>query len=518
MQFCKIPVAGTGAIVATFVVLFLIYRKIITDCFQINTSFLAFYPAMYLLFLFSLINYSLSIVWAHLLTSLFFYLYIKINNTNLRYTTGFLLLFPMYWAANTIFFTAVALFIIFELCCKRQKYGIIISLLYLLISLPLPELSYRIFSLPYEECYFSGFWIMETLIVAKDVELIYPSLAVFPIVFLMVFFGKFFSLKLVIVRKIIHPLLSILLFVGLIVMWINNRHETRTLKGLYLLRNENWQEMIVQVQKNDKPIFVEMLLYNFAIARQPSFPKFLLFDHKNSFMYYRTEMIRGILRPCFSSELYFHMGFVNGAYYDFFNINKSFDRNGSAYCLLRMAQIQTVKGQYALAEKYYTVLSKTLFYSRQARKNLHMLSHPAVIEQNESIIEKRKLLEHDNFFWSKEFLENLVNYVDMGTDNRLASEYLIGFILLTAELPQLMKYLEPVVAKYYNYTDIPEVYQQAALCCYPDSNPVDLEKWNITEKNRQLYEQFLKDTQSRNKTSDLLKKYEQSYFYYLLNI
>ena len=514
-QFSKILFWGGSSIVAIFALLWIIYSKILRKCFQINGLFLAFYPVMYLLVLFSFVNYNFSIICAHLVVSLVFYIYINIQNHYLRYATGLLTIFLLYWSTNTFFFTGAALFIMFELCCKQQKYYLIVSALYLFVSLPIPELSYRLFLLPYEECYFSRYWIMETLIVARDVELIYPSMGIFPAVFLIAFANKYISVERLFWVKSIHVLMCITMFIGLFVIWSNRQHETRSLKSLHLLRNEKWNEIIENVHKTEKPIFVEMMLYNFALAHEHSYPRKLLFDPRNSINFYRDEQLRGILKPSFTSELYFHLGFVNKAFYEFFNVKKSLDPYTGAYSLKRMAQIQLLKGNYSLSEKYYTILSKTMLYSRDARERLNLISNAELIEQNVEINKKRKLMEHDNFFWGEQILANLVNYIETNVSNRLAFEYLTGFILLAADLQHLMRYLAPLVENYYKY-NIPDIYQQAALSCFSEIYPIELENWNISDRNRKLYSEFLLDKNSVNFTSEMLRKYENTYFHYLI--
>jgi len=470
-------------------------------------------PVIYLAALFSLINYNFSIVGAHLLVSFAVLIYVGVRNQYLRYGLGMALIFLMYWTANTIFYVGVALFIMHELCCKRQKYFVAISTMYLLISIPIPVLTHDMLSLPFEECFFSGYWIMETLITDKDVELIYPSLAIFPMVCLFVYLGSIISNKrLVCFGAIVRPLLLAVMLIGLFAGCIRVQ-ETKVLKSLYLLRNEKWQEMINRVQQTEKPIFSEMALYNFALAKEPDLSRQLLFDSRNSINYYQLDQMKGMLKLCFSAELYFHLGFVNKSFYDYFNVSKSLDRHGSAYCVSRMAYIAMVKGNYPLARKYYAILSETWLYARQAKEYMQLLSDPTRIEQHESIQEKRKLLLHDNsFFWSDQFLSNLVMYVDTGTENRLASEYLAGFILLAKDLTRLTTYIEPLILLHYNGSDVPDIYQQAILCYYVETTDPALEKLRVGDKNKQLFESFKKDITAEN----VLKKYEGTYFYYLL--
>ncbi len=514
-QFCKIPLLGGILVALVFVISWWVYRKILIVGYHANHELLAFFPLIYLASLFAMVNYNLSIVCAHLLVSLAVWLYIGICRWHIRYGVGLVLIFLMYWASNTIFYTGVALFIMHELCCKRQKYFAAVAVLYLLISLPLPGLTHLLFSLPKEECYFSGYWIMETLITAKDIKLIYPSLAVLPVVCLLVYLGGVIPVQRRLYGTIVRPLLSVVMLVGLFAVGRMQSQEKRYLESLYLLRNEKWQEIVEQVQRTEKLVFPEMLAYNFVLAHEPSLSKQLLLNEHNSINYYRPEVMKGMLKLCFSSELYFHLGFVNGAFYDYFNVSKSLDLYASAYCLSRMAYIEMVKGNYPLAVKYYTILSKTWLYAREAKEYLRLLADPALIEQDQVILGKRKLLQQDDFFWSEQFLSNLERYVDTGTDNRLASEYLVGFTLLSKDLSHLMEYLSPVITRYYTNAGVPDIYQQAALCCYPEATGPALSKLNISEKNKQLYESFRKDMAS-GVNVNALKKYEGTYFYYLV--
>ena len=74
--------------------------------------------------------------------------------------------------------------------------------------------------------------------------------------------------------------------------------------------------------------------------------------------------------------------------------------NKSGRALKNLVELSIITGQYALAEKYLSILDETTFYRHWARKMRQLLANPQLIEQYPFMKQAREKYQNtkDYFF------------------------------------------------------------------------------------------------------------------------
>jgi hypothetical protein len=247
-----------------------------------------------------------------------------------------------------------------------------------------------------------------------------------------------------------------------------------------------------------------MMAYNFALAEEGKTASQLLNISINSIDYYQPEMEDNLFVTFLRTEIFYHLGLVNQAFFEYLNMNQL--TKSSAFFLKRMADISYIKGDTLLLKKYGKILEKTSFYTAPD------YSFPDIL-----LKEAQEKLPVKDYFQSNLFVQNLNRYVQSEIENRVMAEYLLGFLVLSKSSQYMLPTLEKVINTYFP-DNIPDLYQQALLyaCHYSDENHL-LEKYPLSEANEHLFQSFLEDTALQGeKYIDFNTKYKKTYFHYLL--
>ena len=174
--------------------------------------------------------------------------------------------------------------------------------------------------------------------------------------------------------------------------------------------------------------------------------------------------------------------------------------NGARY-VKRLARASLIAGEYASAQKYLDLLSKTLFYGKWARRLMPGLQDEKVASQLE---ETRSRLAREDFvhrsFWPRPVLRELL---EADPSNTMALEYLLCYDLLNLDLDAFME-------------DFPEgvpavsIYQEALLIWLSLHDGLDedtLARYGVDRSALDRMERFFQKPD----------RYRSTYWYYYMN-
>jgi hypothetical protein len=177
-----------------------------------------------------------------------------------------------------------------------------------------------------------------------------------------------------------------------------------------------------------------------------------------------------------------------------------------------------VNGNYDVARKYLSLLNKTLFYRRWAKRHIRYLHDPELAEEDPEISLFRDSQIRYNFF-SEVSGMNLRDLLRNHPENRMAYEYLLASLLLDRNLDDFSK--EVLNLKYYGFNRLP-LHIEEALIFYnfyenqkiiPEGYIFREETINRFADYATIYTRFRSDRKVA--AHELRKKYGNTYWYYL---
>jgi hypothetical protein len=224
---------------------------------------------------------------------------------------------------------------------------------------------------------------------------------------------------------------------------------------------------------------------------------------------------KNFISSLLTGEVYYHLGLINTAQrFDFEAMEGIPNYNKSARVMKRLAETNLINGQYAVAEKYLDVLSKTMFYSQWAERTRALIKNPKSIAQYPEYAEKRKMRLTQDFLFSEDEIDKILGRLFIkNKDNALAMQYLMVYPLLEKDLNKFMAY-GPIIQQAKSYD--PEACQEAIAFVamqrhqQPPQGLVD----DMVMQNLSNFAQTY--TQS-GKGSPMLDQYKGTFWYYFMS-
>ena len=177
-----------------------------------------------------------------------------------------------------------------------------------------------------------------------------------------------------------------------------------------------------------------------------------------------------------------------------------------------------VNGNDEIAEKYLSILKKTLFYRKWAQQHIRYLSDTELAKEDPEISHYKALLVNTNFFSEVNGL-NLQDLLKNHPNNKMAYEYLIASLLLDRNLNDFASAVQYL--KDYGYRNIP-VNIEEALVFYDffENKSIVPEGYSVRQETLDRFEDYVVIYMKYGKNlkvaaNELRKKYKKSYWYYL---
>ena len=204
--------------------------------------------------------------------------------------------------------------------------------------------------------------------------------------------------------------------------------------------------------------------------------------------------------------------------------NTLYSTEGFCPAMLKInAQVELMRGTYAVADKYLSILEKAPHYSRWAKEQKRFLYNDEAVEADPLLgTGRRSWPQLDGFSMFGSPLEELMRVVDANPGNSRAMDYALAYLLLAKDIQSVAG----VVSRYYGqpgFESLPVPVQEAVLFYSEYTRNVDGANvlgpdWcaahGVTEETFRRFQQF--QEASLKSGGKAPKGYNSSYWYYLL--
>lgn len=282
---------------------------------------------------------------------------------------------------------------------------------------------------------------------------------------------------------------------------------------------EQWEEILNVLSRRPLTNQVYMNYANMALAQ-----KGMLGDYVFYFQPYGTGALlvngnnTGAVRLVMS-DVFYTVGCVAEAQQHAFEAQMTFSRGCGVQTMIRLVKTNLILGHYAVADKYLSILEKTLFYRKWAREYRHFLYNDEAVEADAVLGEKRRSLSGQNRFamfygWRPE----LEDILQANPANEKAAMYLGVSYLLAKDMEGFRCFL----GKYYGTAclkELPHAFQQGVVALYQQEK----ERWGefgVSPEVRKQYESYqealLRTRNNRNRKAVLAPYFKDTYWFYLM--
>jgi hypothetical protein len=265
---------------------------------------------------------------------------------------------------------------------------------------------------------------------------------------------------------------------------------------------ENWDK-VLKLSEKDLRMTEASYCYNLANARQGRLGS-ALFKHSQDGvdgLFIRVSTDRSPFSNGIAGEVWFQLGDMTIAEQSaIIALQASPKHNGSRY-VKRLARASLIGGEYASAQKYLDLLSKTLFYGKWARRLMPGLQDEKVVSQLEQT--RSRLAREDFVHRSTRPRPVLRELLAADPSNSMALEYLLCYDLMSLDLDAFMEdYPEGLPAV--------SIYQEALLIWLSLHDGLDaatLDRYGVDESALDRMSRFFQNPD----------RYRRTYWYYYMN-
>lgn len=241
----------------------------------------------------------------------------------------------------------------------------------------------------------------------------------------------------------------------------------------YLVRNQEWNEIISKAEKKNPTHKLGIQALNLALGKQGR-----LGDRMFSFYQSGVEGLFSAWNynsvDCvISSEIAWHLGLINTAFrYSFDSQEAIQDKRKSARMMKRMAECSIVNGDYKVAKKYLNKLKHTIFYKMWAEKAEQCLFNDNMVAQHPIYGEKRNIRFKAEFLFTHTELNKILVMlaVESNGRNQLAWEFANAATLLKGDL-EIFTGTSHYDQEMFHRSTLPKHHQEAWALVWTSSHP-----------------------------------------------
>lgn len=236
-----------------------------------------------------------------------------------------------------------------------------------------------------------------------------------------------------------------------------------------------------------------------------------------STLFLEWEIVGEVLRR--GGYFYYTVGMVNEANrwaYEYMVM-----RGYTPEVLKMLVKTELINGNYRVAEKYISILKKSVFYRSEARKFEKLLFDDAAVNAHPELGEKKRLKPKVDFFVrSDEPAVNLEYLVSTDSANVYALEYQFAWMLIQKDVQSVGQNL-PLLEKF-GYRQMPRHLQEAAagykllqMGPFPELEYLEIDP-QIEQRFRQYYQIFQQNSSSKQQAQRALyPNFHTTFWYYL---
>jgi hypothetical protein len=505
---------GLGPLLITIILFFywLLFKKIAYSIFKVqNFFFLSFIPVAIVTSLLFYISYFITSVISYLLCFIFFILYTRLSNTIWQKIIGIVFLPFVYYLIGGYVFVYVLFIALYEFFITNKKQVYIYVFILLLSSLSVAFFSHYIFLFTIEQSFFYPSLLEKKWQMLLLLSVITPLLLVI--------------IKIVLAKiKIKSNLSAVIQFIVLFLIcfklfdFVVDPMQENILALDHEANKGNWSKVYSLSEKYKMRNNISAYYTNLALLQTDQLPEKLMET-------YQPES-KGLFIPVSPAENYMTITFSNEAYYLLGDVNSSqhaallamifSPKTQSSRLLKRLIEINIINGEYAVAEKYINILSKTWFYHNWAEDKRKFLYNENECRKASWIVEKRQqLITVDTIKRSNEYEETLQLLITSHPQNKKVLDYLLCYYLLNKDVNDFYNLYEKYRSKISD--KIPSVYQQALMIHLAATKASD-DIWKTFKFDKTLADKFISytnDYQNSGGNGTLLKEnFEKTYWFY----
>ena len=299
-----------------------------------------------------------------------------------------------------------------------------------------------------------------------------------------------------------------------------DRQAGLTYEYEYYVANEDWDGLVkCCLSKEWIPHTVQYL--NLALVWKGELvEKMFKYDQRGPDGLIKMSDDRGVETS--QAHIMFAMGNVAAAQDVAFNT--LYSTEGFCPAMLKInAQVELMRGTYAVADKYLSILEKAPHYRQWARDQKRFLYNDEAVEADPLLgTGRRSWPQLDGFSMFGSPLEELMRVVDANPGNARAMEYALAYLLLAKDIQSVAG----VVSRYFGqsgFESLPVPVQEAVLFYSEYTRNVDGadvlgQEWcaahGVTEGTFRRFQKF--QDESLKSGGKAPKGYNSSYWYYLL--
>ena len=390
-----------------------------------------------------------------------------------------------------------------------------------------------------------GFWIIAglSLIFYKSVlflqpwsELLYyplPSTDFFinrSIIWLLLLFFIFYPGLLILIsslskdysRKITTGSVVVLTLLTILIMWktfSSDNVQLFRLEKMFFARD--WNGVIDYQEAHQNRNLVAQYYYNTALAEKGMLGN-RMFSAPQDYgtmsvmipwnsQISMSKLFRGVY-------FYYTIGLVNEAHRWAFEsmVTEGFHPEN----IKLLIKTNLINGHYKIAEKYITVLKKTIHYKSLARKYESMLSNPELIRSDPELGEKIRFKPKDNFLITIRNPEaNINSLLQSNPGNAKALDYKFACMMLEKDVDGIVNNISYLLNA--GYAKIPVHIEETALFYQAARGPLpDLTVMRISNESVSRFSDYIKLTNNMpvarlKDGAGIRKELKNTYWYYL---
>ena len=490
--------------------------------------YLHWLPSLFLLALHS--NYrfplilTLGLLWALLGVNI--YVRLAPSNNSLRFLFYIIIHTMLYYITAGQVFIFSIIIILYDVLYHRR---ILLPLLYIIFAGLLPYAgASTLFVLHIQDAYVMHLTSYNTYRLTWLSWMLY---AFFPLVLLLVRFEKKYIRnsqkstnnlfgKLLSGRSVPIQLIQGVFFLVLVIIAVRYSYDKNGKAFLMIdryARSEEWKKVLNIAQKglpisNIVQCQVNRALYHTGNLCDKMFSMTQLFGSDGLFM---VESMRGHF-ALQHSDVFFDLGLINESEHWAY---EAIAANGdTAWNLQRLVLVYLMEEKRDIAEKYLTMLQKTIWHKAWATQYHRYLADSNDFWAHPQFRYLKSTMPQSDFLVSPTEPELCLEKLLENTKNKMAFEYFMAYCLLEGQIGSFMEHLHQL--NYFDYPKIPRHFEEAILIYnqLTGGKSIALPGKNISEETIRKFNDFNRIMAKHKKNKEAarreLNKYRDTYWFY----
>jgi hypothetical protein len=293
-----------------------------------------------------------------------------------------------------------------------------------------------------------------------------------------------------------------------------NEQIARVVTIEQLAFDEKWKELIDFQEKTPSVNKVGQYFYDVALAETGQLCN-RLFNGRQDFRELSLALPWSDDFLVWGGYFFYTAGLVNEAHR--WAYEEMVVYNPRPHNIEMLVRTNLVNGNYVMADKYLSMLKKTIFYRKWAAQYSKCTSDTAFTAYPE-LLAKRSILPVKNFYVYLESPEgNLPALFEANGRNRVAFEYMMAYMMLTKNVESIAASLK--MLKNIGYTRIPRHLEEAAMIYYNSKKVYpDLGGLSISETTQHNFDAYFRAYIEARKNPDTMKErmrvFGNTFWYY----